>query len=92
MRERSQNRRERSRIASQSAVEEFRLHFDWYRADRRFEKLPPLAAYVAFHMDLLEAAEKAPLTKEHLNTIGERHEAFDEVWFSERPQGQDAKR
>lgn len=85
LRERAQDRRERARIASQTAIEEFKLHFDYFRADQRStQTLPPLAAYVAFHLDLLDAAGDGGISARRLEELRDKHEAIDAVWFSDR--------
>ena len=73
----SEAKKERLRLASELAIKGYQSHVDI--AVERGGTVPPLAAYLMFNVDLLNALDKGGLDKPTLEKIYDSHKDISEL-------------
>ena len=75
----SQERRERVKLASELALEDVKQTLEIAKTLNKRSSIPPLSVYQHYHLQVLDALEKRALTKEKLQEIMKENKSVIEA-------------
>ncbi|NKB24399.1 MAG: hypothetical protein GKR87_08505 [Kiritimatiellae bacterium] len=70
---RSQNKRDRMRMVTELALEDYRQHLDLALKTNNLGGFPPLVTYLHYHLEIMELAENGNLTPDELRRVSAKN-------------------